>query len=128
MQNIADQISNQCSGILWVTNGPLDLSLPSIYSLNYLLDGLLIQRLKQEFSTLSEKGHFFLSENFGRPFFIAHLKENADLLKDIEDHLKIVLPLLPAETEIYLMHQGTQHKNLLNQLQNNHPQITFKSI
>lgn len=126
-ENISNFISPNCCGIIWLTQDKVDISHPSVYELNYLLDGLLIKTLSEKTND-NDTNHFFLSENFGRPFFIGHVVDSSSAVKSINDHVSMIIPLVTEKSEIYILNQTAKHQSLVKDLQKKYPQLTFKKI
>lgn len=127
VQKISNLISPGCNGIIWITEGKIDLSHPYIYELNYLLDGLLLKRLAED-NNSEDHNHFFLSESFGEPFFIGHIDSKENLLKIISSHLDISMPYLENGGLVYLLNQSSGNKNLIKELQKKYKNIDFKDL
>lgn len=126
-ESITGSIGPNCYGIIWITKDKVNLSHPIVYDLNYLLDGLLVQTLKEEISN-EESNFFFLSENFGHPFFVGHIIDSNNTIKTLHQHLEMMNPQLRENIEIYLLNQSGKYQNLLKDLQKKYPQLTFKNI
>jgi|GEM_PF-5455028 len=79
------EVGPQDLGIFWFTNHSLTSFPEPFFDIDYLLDGLLSDHIekveKNEIAGQFPK-HFFMSNNFGRPFFVAHLVKSPATLKD----------------------------------------------
>ena len=122
---ISDQINSNCTGILWITDDKVTINHPNVYELNYLLDGLLVKTLTHNNDCES---HFFLSENFGAPFFVGQIVDSDKTLKKINEQLDIIVPIVNENKEVYILNQSKKHQNLVKDLHKKYPQLTFKNI
>ena len=62
-------ITQEFSGVLWITEGTLTKELPYYEALDYLVDGA-IELLRQ--NEIHPENNLILGDSFGHPFFIAH--------------------------------------------------------
>ncbi len=80
-----EQIGPEVLGIFWITRKTLSEFPSPFLDVDYLLDGLLTYHLRRtdtkEASTHTERHNFFMSHNFGRPFFVAHINAHEQVLK-----------------------------------------------
>ncbi|HAZ12101.1 MAG: hypothetical protein A2X86_06380 [Bdellovibrionales bacterium GWA2_49_15] len=89
MHNLApafrEQIGPEVLGIFWITRKAISEFPPPFLDVDYLLDGLLTYHLRRtdtkESATQMERHNFFMSHNFGRPFFVAHIHAPEEVLE-----------------------------------------------
>lgn len=107
---LIETIGPESAGILWVSQGDVDLTSPDMHQLNYLLNGLLGQTLKTDQTKVPNGQHFFLGENFGTPFFVALINlQQCDFNKTSSMYLDMVKNLYPSSKKIYLYNQTNQN-------------------
>lgn len=66
--NIKSLVLPKTKGIFWLSEEKFSFDLPGADEINYLLDGLLVQTLKNP--EFVGDTHLFLSTNYGNPFFV----------------------------------------------------------
>lgn len=91
LHQIQQVLDEKTLGIVWITSGQFNETVPELDSFDYLFDGLLGQRLQQDISSLSAP-HIFLTQSFGRPLFLCQLsKAQENWKKTLQETLKILL-------------------------------------
>jgi hypothetical protein len=130
ISNLSQTITTNSAGIIWLTDEDLNYDLKGVYEFNYLLDGLLLKTIEN--NDESNKNHnFFLTTNFGKSFFIGHIKiTNKNDLNLINQHIKLAIPLLKNQNEIciYNRSQNTANINVLKELKSQHPEFEFRHL
>ncbi|MBI2521906.1 MAG: hypothetical protein HYV97_15935 [Bdellovibrio sp.] len=93
-QSFREQIGPEVLGIFWITRKALSEFPSPFQEVDYLLDGLLTYYLRRtntkEVTMQTERHNFFMSHNFGRPFFVAHIHAAKQVLKkDFESLMQL---------------------------------------
>jgi hypothetical protein len=127
---LSKMITPNCSGIIWLTDKELDFEMSGVYEFNYLLNGLLTKSIANEEET-NEKGHLFLAENFGRPFFISHnvISDKNDLA-NVQKHLEVASPLFSETAEVFVFNKSNKasNKNIVKDLSKKFKNIQFENL
>lgn len=132
IEYLSRSITPTCSGIIWLTDEHLNQSISGLYEFNYLLDGLLTKSLLDQIEREEKQNNnFFFSSNFGKPFFIGHsvIKGSQDL-KQIHENLKLALPLIPEDSEIFILNKSknTANINIEKELTQKYKNIKFEHL
>jgi hypothetical protein len=132
IEHLSHLVSPTTSGIVWLTDEYLTPSLVGLYELNYLVNGLLVKSISSNKSDIDVKSNFFLAENFGNPFFLAHsvIKEKKDR-ENMFNQIKLVTPLFDhQEMHIYIFNRSknTANYNVLKELSTKHTDLTFENL
>jgi hypothetical protein len=106
-------LTPQVLGLFWITSTNLSQFPSPFLEMDYFLDGLLTryiqQRQNRKKQTLEEK-NFFVSESFGTPFFVAHLKDHESVLKELEELMELIKPLArEGKRKILLLDKNHNH-------------------
>jgi len=129
IQHFSNFISPETSGILWLTDEPLNYKSPGIYEFNYLLDGVVLQVLSEELKI--HDSHFFLGKSFGKNFFLSHVqvKDKADLNK-MYQHIETAIPVIEAKSKIHIYNKSknTANINLLKELNKRYKENIFDNL
>jgi len=86
------QVTPYVLGIIWLTEEEFSPALENYYSLNYLLDGLFssqITNTQTNTQTKKQSKKLFITESFGRTFFVGHVQKASNQKKEIEKILTI---------------------------------------
>lgn len=116
MENILDKLQEALSpdflGIIWSTSTPPSRNCNTLKALDYFVDGLILKNLPKEESICGESTHFFLSKNFGKPFFIYHICGDK---KKKKEEIKKLLPMISKypDNKKVLMLSGDEIKHEL---------------
>lgn len=131
LEHLFDAIKPECSGIIWITDEALNYKLSGVYEFNYLLNGLLGQSISRENYSPSNGNHFFLSQNFGKTFFISHWSDlNDNSLKEVKLQFKNIESSLPKPSEIfvYSTSQKIKEEQIIKNLTQTFTDYTFKKL
>ena len=133
IEHLSKHISSDTSGILWLTDSPLDYKTSGVYEFNYLLDGILLKRITQNknLEVENKKSNFFLGQNFGRPLFISHVVINEKRDIDIMyQHIKTALPLIAENSKIHIYNRSknTANINILKEVSQKFIGHTFQNL
>ncbi len=145
MQNFSvpfrEQVGPDVLGICWITRKALEERPFPFLDIDYLLDGLLTYHLRRtgqnEGSTQPQRHNFFMSHNFGRPFFVAHIhatgqalkKDFASLMQLLPEHDKKKKSQNAAnEKIIILLEKDQQDLPEINSLKKTYPEKRFEVI
>jgi hypothetical protein len=92
-KSLSEIVGPEHLGIIWVESKDLSERPSLFYELDYLLDGLLTDSIKQK---AAAEQSFFLGQSFNRPFFLfkgskdsISCKQNMESLKAILDNLDL---------------------------------------
>ena len=130
LSHLLESITSKTLGIFWLTDTPLSLDCLKVNEFNYLLNGTLYRQIKNPPS-----GHnpvsFFLTQNFGHDFFLAHIfVENDTVLNQLEKKFQFMqsFPKEAQEVFVYNQSQNTKNINILKLLAKTFPHIMFKNL
>ena len=130
IQHLSKSLKPETSGILWLTDEKLSYNSHGAYEFNYLLDGMLVKSLANE-EKVDKKSHFFLGENFGKPFFIGHvLVDNKDDIKLMYNHFELASSFLHPDAMIYIFNKSknTANTNILKILGQKFKDYSFENL
>ncbi|MEX0799038.1 MAG: hypothetical protein WD025_06320 [Bacteriovoracaceae bacterium] len=131
IEHLSQLINPNTSGILWFTDELLNYESPGAYEINYLLNGILTKSLAKKELEDQYSNNFFLGDNFGKPFFVAHtvIQEKADFQK-VYEILELAKPFIQEKSEIYILNRSknTANVNVLKELKSKRKNIDFKHL
>jgi hypothetical protein len=133
IKHLSQNITPDTSGIIWLTDDPLDYKTPGVYEFNYLLDGMLIKSITKnsDENHHQNKSNFFLGENFGTSLFIGHLQviEKSDI-QTMYDQINIASSIIKDQSIIYIFNRSknTANINILKELSKKYPNYIFKNL
>ena len=130
IQHLSKNLKPETSGIIWLTDEELTTNSYGLYEFNYLLDGMLVKSISSN-NDKDNKSHFFLGENFGKPFFIGHvLVENKDDIKLMYKHFDIAGSFLEENSNIYIFNKSknTANVNILKELSQKFKKYSFENL
>lgn len=78
LRTLQTRVSEEFSGIIWLTRENFSTELPYFFALDYLADGALQQLFDRKGDSSS---NLVLTKSFGHSFFIAQFTTNEDLKK-----------------------------------------------
>ncbi len=128
---ILDQISSDAAGVIWISEGPIDLKVDFFDEFNYLFDGLLSQFLKNNDKHTDLALNSFHTTNFGKSLFLVHintlkldkkkvselLQEQVSLISAMKNENKLILTLNQSKedwiSDLKSHFQRFEFKNLL---------------
>ncbi|MCY4524526.1 MAG: hypothetical protein OXB84_07300 [Halobacteriovoraceae bacterium] len=89
---LQNEINPQVRGVFWISGKKLINYPRPFHALDYFLDGLLFNYCVFKFNNLStraeyENKNFFVSSNFGSPFFVAHVDVLQNRPREVLDEL-----------------------------------------
>jgi len=130
---LQDAITPDVLGVFWLTEDKL-LNKPAPFStLDYFLDGLLTS-FYQKRKGLSEnreevsRKNFFISRNFGGPFFVWHLEtSHKELKEELKNLMEMAKKMNTAGKRSLLVLNNKQKKDL-SFLSKSWPDFNFKFI
>ena len=121
---LQDSVTPETLGIFWFTGDPLKSMPRPFAALNYFLDGLLDH---SPAVLESQRKNFFVSNNFGQNFFIAHLQQNSGQFKrDVEELMGLVQGLKRQQKKILILNFTSE--NYLEHLQKNYADFIFEQL
>jgi hypothetical protein len=118
-------LDDSVSGVIWVTDVPLDQTPKHYEDIDYLLDGMLTKHItfytKQEQAPDTSKALFF-NETFGQKFSLAVLTKGEKLKSNIEEFLNLLQKA--QETKVVIISHDNQavDKGILKKF----PHISFE--
>ena len=121
MQNLSpafrEQVGPDVLGICWITRLSLEDRPFPFLDIDYLLDGLLTYHLRRTglSAGATQRHNFFMSHNFGRPFFVAHIHATGQALKNDFANLMQLIP----ENDKRKKGQGTSNEKIIILLEKN---------
>lgn len=127
-QNLQDAITPSTLGVIWITTDPLNKNPRSFEAFDYFLDGLLTNFNQQKNNdTPTNKKNFFISTNFGNPFFVGHLEESSkSFQEDLNDLVNLAKSMNEPQKTILLLDYST--KNHFSLLTKKFPSFNFEEI
>jgi len=133
IKHLSQHITPNTSGIIWLTDEPLDYKTPGIYEFNYLLDGMLIKGMSEniESKKRNEKSNFFLGKNFGNPLFIGHIVVGEkDDVQIIHNHFKVAESFISKDSTIFIFNRAknTANVNFLKDLGKKYKDYNFENL
>jgi len=111
-------------GILWLTNDEFSPELESYHSLNYFLDGLFSSQIGNKGETSSKK--LFITESFGRPFFVSHIIKTPRLKKEIENILDVAQNFQGSKDTIFFLDKTKKFEP--QEWEKKYPQLKFENL
>ena len=132
IDHLSHLVSPTTSGIIWLTDDALGSTLPGVYELNYLMNGLLTKSIAAKDEQIKSNSNFFLAENFGNPFFLGHsVVSSKEDLKNMHKHIELAKPLFnEVDVEVYIFNRSknTAHVNILKELSHKYRDIKFENL
>lgn len=131
IEHLSQHINPETSGIIWLTDELLDFNSPGAYEINYLLNGILTKSLANVQHEDKHTNNFFLGENFGKPFFIAHavINQKPDL-ENLDNTMTLAKPFIQENSQIYILNRSknTANINVLKELNKKYKNISFSHL
>lgn len=131
IEHLSQLINPNTSGVLWLTDELLSYDSPGAYEMNYLLNGILTKSLAKKELEDQHNNNFFLGDNFGKPFFVAHtvISEKKDFQRIFET-LELAKPFIQDKAEIFILNRSknTANLNVLKELKAKYKNIDFKHL
>ncbi len=131
IEHLSQLITPNTCGIVWLTDELLSYDTPGAYEVNYLLNGSLTRSLAEKDHEDKFSSNFFLSESFGKPFFVAHtvIQEKGDF-KKVYEPLNVAKPFMREGSQVYILNRSknTAHLNVLKELRAKHKNISFEHL
>lgn len=113
LELLSEQVSPQVAGIIWLTDELLDYEIPGFYEVNYLLDGILLQTLRQSPEEDRNAQNLFIGKSFGHPFFVFHsVVDDANSFKRIVKEFNVTAPLLKEHKRVYILNRSKNTANI----------------
>jgi len=131
IEHLSQHINPETRGIVWLTDELLDFNSPGAYEINYLLNGILTKSLSDSNHQDKHTNNFYLGENFGNPFFVAHAVINEkDDLSQLDDTINLAKPFITDKTQVYILNRSknTANINVLKELGKKYQNITFAHL
>lgn len=136
IDHLSHLVSPTTSGIIWLTDDNLSTTLPGVYELNYLMNGLLTKSIAVKEQKAESNSNFFLADNFGNPFFLGHtVVSSRDDLKNMHKHIELAKPLFnnnqnENQIEVYIFNRSknTANVNILKELSHKYREIKFENL
>lgn len=94
--DLLSSIDAEVDGLFWCTEKDLAKFPHPFLQLDYLFEGLLSQAFAHQLEEKNDKqasASFYMSQNFGRPFFLMHIENAKDLesvSKQILNHVQMI--------------------------------------
>lgn len=131
IEHLSQHINPETRGIIWLTDELLDFNSPGAYEINYLLNGILTKSLADSNHEDKHRNNFYLGENFGKPFFVAHavIKEKSDL-NQLDDTINLATPFIQEKSQVYILNRSknTANVNVLKELSKKYSNISFSHL
>ncbi len=131
LDRLSTFITPSTAGVIWLTDSPLNTNLSGVYEFNYLTNGLLTKSIQSD-SDKSKMANFFVTDNFGNPFFLSHLAINSkEDIKKIYTQMELAKPLIQETiNQVYVFNKSTNTRNvnILKELLNRYEFIDFQNL
>lgn len=139
IQKLLDAITPDVLGVFWLTSTELHTRPRPFDALNYVLNGLLSEYchnkdiIEKDEKTLnvnsdSKYKNFFSSNNYGAPFFVAHLKENVSLVEQDFINLMTLAQTLKKQNKTTILYIDLIPTNNLTILRKKYSNFNFVSL
>jgi hypothetical protein len=131
IEHLSQYINPETRGIIWLTDELLDFNSPGAYEINYLLNGILTKSLADVDHEDKHSNNFFLGENFGHAFFVAHAVINdKEDIKNLDDTLSLAKPFIQEKNQVYILNRSknTANINILKDLTKKYPDVSFSHL
>jgi len=119
------QITPHVLGILWLTEKDFSAKLENYHNLNYFVDGLFSSQI-QPAENQSKQKRLFLTESFGRPFFISHIKQTQKTELEIKNLLDLAQNFQGSKDIIFYIDEIQQFTEEKWKIE--YPQLKFKRL
>lgn len=123
LRELQNLVTEDFSGVIWLTRGELSSELPYFSALDYLVNGAL-QQLVNNRMTISQ--NLVMAKNFGHAFFVAQFSASEEI-KKIESALTIISQESQKKhSKILLL--GDVHLEIEEQLKRLAPHLHFEIL
>lgn len=125
--NLNDQVSQNTLAIIWLTTTEISNSLKYYQPINYLLNGVLVNNIS---NSSKSRSSFFMSEGFGKPFFMGHIQiDENNLDKDIQAIVNLLIPHSDKKSEIIILDESQKLSNkLFNSINAKYADLNFRHL
>lgn len=131
IEHLSRLITSETVGIIWLTDIALNSELQGVYEFNYLTNGLLTKSIQSK-DEKTENANFFISESFGKSFFLSHLViESSSDIKKMYNHMELAKPLIDDTISlVYIFNKSSNTKGIkvIKELTKRYPGITFENL
>ncbi|MFT6069745.1 MAG: hypothetical protein ACJAT2_001658 [Bacteriovoracaceae bacterium] len=125
IEQLQSKLNQHTRGLVWITTEPLEKFPRPYYALDYFLNGLLLNMVKNQEESLSK--NLFCTQHFGKSFFLGHLDSRSDSLDtDIVSIMSWVKTQLADGDKVVVLDQSS--KKVTNALSKKYPKLKFEEI
>jgi hypothetical protein len=114
MNELLSHITPLTRGVIWLTKNEIHPDDENYRAIDYLLDGLLTARLKNETASTH---HVLLGSSFGRPLYVYIFNEIKEA--ELKSYLDLLSPLLTDENDVLVIDETSGLENLLKKIPKN---------
>ena len=125
IEQLQSKLNQHTRGLVWITTDPLEKYPRPYYALDYFLNGLLLNMVKNQEEPLTK--NLFCTQHFGKNFFLGHLDSRNDSLdKDIVSLMSWVKTQLEDGDKIIVLDQSS--KKVTSALSKKYPKLKFEEF